>query len=221
MIWKGVLSMKVLFIGNSHTYVHHMPARFARFCADHGVAVETTMLCKGGMGLDWHAREPQTAYNLAFGGYDAVVFQHLAHPFPGKESIIAGAKAVAPFVPSYTKKYLYMPWTEKVNPQGQAAMIEACTEAAQAIGATVCPVGELWWPLKEAHPCEEFYYADGEHSSVLGASLAAVVIGRTILDPGTANYEQCYEEAQKLAAWPDPPHIAFTATGIAWVEDPA
>lgn len=209
--------MKVLFIGNSHTYVHHVPARFARYCADHGLAVEVTMLCKGGMGLDWHAKEPQTAFNLTFGGYDAVVLQHLAHPFPGKESIIDGIKAVDPFIPSYTKKYVYMPWTEKVNPQGQDAMIEACTEAAQAVGATLCPVGKLWHPLRQAHPCEEFYFVDGEHSSVLGASLAAVVIGRTFLGMNTDDAEGCYEDAQRLAAWPDPPQIAFTAGGgVAW-----
>lgn len=49
-----------------------------------------------------------------------------------------------------------------------------------------------------AHPCEEFYFPDGEHTSVLGASLAAVVIGRTILGLPTDNAERCYEEAQAL-----------------------
>lgn len=28
--------MKVLFIGSSYAYVHHVPARFARYCADNG-----------------------------------------------------------------------------------------------------------------------------------------------------------------------------------------
>lgn len=208
--------MKVLFIGNSHTYVHHVPARFARYCADQGVSMEAVMLCKGGMGLDWHAQEPQTAYNLAFGGYDAVVLQHLAHPFPGREHLISSVEAIDKFIPAGTKKFIYMPWSEKVNPQGQALLTEANEAAAERIGATVCPVGKLWWPIKEAHPCEELYFVDGEHTSVLGASLAAAVIGRTILGWPTTSETLIYDEAQKLAMWPDPPHIAFTATGVAF-----
>ena len=37
-----------------------MPARFQEMCADHGMDVEVTLLAKGGMGLDYHAVEPQT-----------------------------------------------------------------------------------------------------------------------------------------------------------------
>ena len=56
--------MKVLFIGNSHTFVHYVPARVARFCASHGKPVETTMLTHPGVGLDWHLEQSQTYYNL-------------------------------------------------------------------------------------------------------------------------------------------------------------
>ena len=80
--------MKVLFIGNSHTFVHYVPARVARFCASHGNPVETTMLTHPGVGLDWHLEQSQTYYNLLYGGYDAVVLQHNAHPFPGRDSLL-------------------------------------------------------------------------------------------------------------------------------------
>ena len=52
--------MKVLFIGNSHTFVHYVPARVARFCASHGKPVETAMLTHPGVGLDWHLEQSQT-----------------------------------------------------------------------------------------------------------------------------------------------------------------
>ena len=74
--------MKVLFIGNSHTFVHYVPARVARFCASHGKPVETTMLTHPGVGLDWHLEQSQTYYNLLYGGYDAVV-STTPIPFPG------------------------------------------------------------------------------------------------------------------------------------------
>ena len=67
--------MKILFLGNSHTFVHYVPARFQRFCADHGEAVDVTMLTHPGVGLDWHLKQSQTYFNLLCGGYDAVVLR--------------------------------------------------------------------------------------------------------------------------------------------------
>ena len=203
--------MKVLFFGNSHTFVHYVPARFQRFCADHGVVADVTMLTHPGMGLDWHMQQSQTYFNLIYGNYDAVVFQHIAHPFPGKESVLSAGQAIAAITPAHTKKYLYMTWSEKNNPEGQAIMSESYRELAEKISATVCPVGEVWWPLVKAHPCEEFYFSDGEHTSPLGASLAAAVIGRTMLGMDTSDPEACYEDAQRLLLFqPDPRMIDLT-----------
>ena len=71
-----------------------------------------------------------------------------------------------------------MTWSEKNNPQGQGPMAAAYRELARRTGAVLCPVGEVWQAVRAAHPEEELYFADGEHSSVLGASLAGAVIGR-------------------------------------------
>ena len=144
--------MKVLFIGNSHTFVHYVPARVARFCASHGKPVETTMLTHPGVGLDWHLEQSQTYYNLLYGGYDAVVLQHNAHPFPGRESLLQAGERIAALVPAETDIYLYMTWSEKNNPQGQEAMSTAYEELGRRIGATVCPVGRVWQQVRKDHP---------------------------------------------------------------------
>lgn len=208
--------MKILFIGNSHTFVHYVPARFQRFCADHGVVADVTMLTHPGMGLDWHMEQSQTYFNLMYGNYDAVILQHNAHPFPGKEALLSAGEAINAIIPAHTKKYLYMTWSEKKNPEGQAVMTEAYEALGEKIGATVCPVGKLWWPLLREHSCEEFYFNDGEHTSPLGASLAAAIIGRTLLGlPTETDPEGCYADAQKLLLFqPNPRMIDLT-----WHED--
>ena len=61
--------MKVLFIGNSHTYFNDMPALFRAVCGQHGIDVHVTMLTKGGMGLDYHLRQEQTLFNIRYGGF--------------------------------------------------------------------------------------------------------------------------------------------------------
>ncbi|MBQ2667702.1 MAG: hypothetical protein IJF56_03625 [Clostridia bacterium] len=189
--------MKVLFIGNSHTFVHYVPARVSHFCAAQGKPIDAVMLTHPGMGLDWHLRQSQTYYNLLCGNYDAVVLQHNAHPFPGRESLLAAGEAMAAITPENTKIYLYMTWSEKKNPEGQAAMTEAYEALAEKIGAEICPVGRIWWPAAAQHPDEDLYFADGEHTSVLGASLSAAVIGRTLLGMEVTP-EICYADAKEL-----------------------
>lgn len=73
--------MKVLFIGNSHTFVHYVPARTAEFCKSYGQPIEPVMLTHPGVGLDWHLRQSQTYFNLLWGGYDAVILQQTPTPF--------------------------------------------------------------------------------------------------------------------------------------------
>lgn len=189
--------MKILFIGNSHTFVHYVPARVQAFCQSHGCPAEPVMLTHPGVGLDWHLKQSQTYFNLMCGGYDAVVLQHNAHPFPGRESLLEAGAQVAALTPEETKLYLYMTWSEKANPQGQAVMSEAYEALAEETGATICPVGRVWWQVAQAHPEEELFFDDGEHSSVLGASLSAAVIGRTLLGLETTP-EACYADAKEL-----------------------
>ncbi len=198
--------MKILFLGNSHTFVHYVPARVAALLRAYGEDPHTVMLTHPGMGLDWHLEQSQTYYNLLYGGYDAVLLQHRAHPFPGRESLLTAGERLAALTPEHTRLYLYMTWSEKTDPAGQAAMTEAYEALAARTGATLCPVGRLWWPLAAAHPEADFYAADGQHTSVLGASLAGAVIGRTLLglplDP-----EACYADAQTLARLPLDPRM--------------
>lgn len=198
--------MKVLFIGNSHTFVHYVPLRVTAYFEEQGEPLEAVMLTHPGEGLDWHLEQSQTYFNLLYGGYDAVVLQHSAHPFPGRESLLAAGERLASLAPVGTQVFLYMTWSEKVNPEGQAAMSEAYEALAERVGAAVCPVGRIWKAVEKAHPEEELYFADGEHSSVLGASLAAAVIGRILLGlPVTP--EICYADAKRLEQVPQDPRM--------------
>lgn len=189
--------MKILFIGNSHTFVHYVPLRVSEFCAKHGCPIDAVMLTHPGVGLDWHLQQSQTYFNLIHGGYDAVVLQHSAHPFPGKESLLTTGAEAAKITPKQTKIFLYMTWSEENNPQGQSAMSEAYESLAAQIGAQICPVGRIWWQVTNMHRDEKLYFTDGEHSSVLGASLSAAVIGRTLLGM-EVNAEKCYADAKEL-----------------------
>ena len=80
--------MKVLFIGNSHTFFNDMPELFARFVEKTtGEKPEVVMLAYGGRDYQWHRKEYfAVRFNLMYGGYDYCVLQQAAHPYPEKES---------------------------------------------------------------------------------------------------------------------------------------
>lgn len=169
---------KLLFIGNSHTYFNDMPHMVTElFRIYQGEEVFPVMLTQGGMTLRWHADQPQTRFNLQYGGYDYVVFQQATHPFDGKEALIRGAKSLLELVPPKgTKPVAYMTWAQKSRPQDQAELTDAFIALAKEEGLLLAPAGMIWEKMRNACPEAELYYLDGAHTSRLGAYLAAVSI---------------------------------------------
>ena len=165
--------MRVLFVGNSHTYFHDMPALFARMCAElTGERPEVTMLAYSGRSLAWH-REEYFALRFALlqGGYDYCVIQQQAHPFPGEEITEAGVGEIAALCQKAgTKPVLYMTWAEEAKPENAAVMSRCYRRLAAEYGALLCPVGELFDRLRDEVP---LFWRDGEHASPYGAYLAA------------------------------------------------
>lgn len=88
--------MKILFLGNSHTFVHYVPARVAHFCGSHGAPLETAMLTHPGVGLDWHLEQSQTYYNLLYGGWCSST---TPIPFPAKSPFFRRDSGLVPWFP--------------------------------------------------------------------------------------------------------------------------
>src|SRR5438034_11816170 len=66
---------RVLFIGNSYTYVNDLPAMFAGLAQSGGHRVETGMVAVGGSTLGEHAASVATAAKLTSARWDLVVLQ--------------------------------------------------------------------------------------------------------------------------------------------------
>ena len=173
--------MRVLFIGNSHTYRNDMPARFQEMCADYGMDVEVTLLAKGGMGLDYHAVEPQTRFNILFGGYDVVVLQHTAHPMGDLEAMRQGARTIHGWISQAgSRAVLYQTWAARGDEGAQPAMSKAYFDLGKELHIPVAPVGDVWQKERREHPEVELFCEDGSHASPAGSQLIARVIFETI-----------------------------------------
>ena len=173
--------MKILFIGNSHTYFNDMVASVQRLYTLHGEETpDVTMLTVGGMTLQWHSKEPQTRFNLKYGNYDIVVLQQVAHGFAGEEDLFNGFKAILPLIEGANKVpeiCMYMTWSEKDNPQGQEIMSSSYEHLAQEYDTMLAPVGRIWDTLRNEHP--ELYWEDGQHASPYGSYLVALTMYAT------------------------------------------
>ena len=73
--------MKLLFIGNSHTYYNSMPETVMRFLEATGQKVHVTMLTEGGKDLRQLLNNPHTVFNIRCGKYDAIIAQERATGF--------------------------------------------------------------------------------------------------------------------------------------------
>lgn len=176
--------MRVLFIGNSHTYYNDMPQMFAEICAENDTPVEVTMLTHGGKGWDFHVNEPEICFNIRYGNYDAVVLQHSAHPM-GDLTVMAeaGKQLISWVKEAGARPILYMTWTTKLDgPSAQPDMSRAYLNLQKETGCELAPVGEKWWQFHAQNPEIELYAEDGQHASPAGSRLAAKVIASVYLN---------------------------------------
>ena len=177
--------MKLLFIGNSHTFFNDMPHLFAKMCeAQTGEMPEVVMLAYSGRTLEWHTREYfAVRYNLLYGRYDYCVIQQAAHPFPEIDETLHYGKRLIELCKSVgTKPVLLMTWAEKEKPENQQIMIDTYTTLAQETGALLAPVGAIWQQVQQTYLKIELYWRDGAHASVYGDYLIAAVLCKTILN---------------------------------------
>ena len=171
--------MKVLFVGNSHTFFNDMPELLARFAEKTtGEKPSVTMLAYGGRGYRWHRKEyTALRFNLMYGGYDYVVLQQSAHPYPPvEETLEVGSDIIDLCRRCGVTPVVFMTWAEKRFPENQQKMIDTCEKLAKDTGAMLAPVGKVWEKVNLTYPDIELYFADGEHAGPYGDFLIAAVI---------------------------------------------
>jgi len=169
--------MRVLFVGNSHTYFNDMPQTFLELWQDvFREKAEVVMLAYSGRSLQWHSDEYfSLRFSLLYGGFDCCVIQQCAHPFPGYESTREGLQTILRLCRAAgVRPFLYMPWCEQRFPENQVKITSSLHRIAEEEQLDVIPVGEVWQEFQRKLPSVSLYWIDGEHASVVGDYLIAV-----------------------------------------------
>lgn len=177
--------MKVLFIGNSHTYFNDMVQTFKETMElSSGQPCEVVMLAYSGRSLKWHSQEYfSVRFNLMYGGFDYCIVQQQAHPFPGYEETKEGLLPIFELCRACgTVPVLYMPWAEKRMPENQRKIEDAFCRLAEELDCPMANVGLVWEAFLAKHPEIELFWKDGEHAGPNGDLLIAAVLCKKIME---------------------------------------
>ena len=172
--------MKLLFVGNSHTYYNDLPARVMELLAATGEKSHATMVTRGGKSLTFHASEPSALFNIRYGGYDTVIAQDRGASFDAAQ-FEEGAEALYQAATAAGSRFmLYMPWVLRDARDTQRVMTEAYLSFARKHGCRFAPCGETYTRLLSTLTLDDLYREDGNHATPLGTYIAAVTIFYTV-----------------------------------------
>ena len=190
-----VVPRRVLFVGNSYTYVNDLPAVVDLLGdATPGGAVEVESVTVGGAALATHWTMTGARARIETGAFDTVVLQGQSlepilngKGFAGFASLLSGAVSA-----SGADGVWYATWARRpgdpsyvdfglVSPEYMTAALERGYQTAAALDDdVVARVGAAWQIARAELPAVELYDPDGSHPSPAGTLLAACVVLQAI-----------------------------------------
>jgi hypothetical protein len=171
--------LKVLFIGNSHTYLNFMPQMLLALvkAEDRGFELIVDQSTGEGASLEWHWKNPSSYAKITEKPWDFVVLQDRSGgPLEEPESFERHAGLLDSEIRKQaTRTILFMTWANRTRPDSQAILTEAYTKVTQELGAILSPVGLAWEAVHRDEPDFELHHRDGRHANPAGSYLTACV----------------------------------------------
>jgi hypothetical protein len=169
--------LRVLFIGNSLTSWHNLPAYVASLARQAGdTTFHYRMIAPPAVGLEDHWRIPRTRRALAEQRWDVVVMQQGPSAEPASRVHLC----------TWTKRFADLARSRGANPRllmvwsagrfGLEEVIDSYAAAAAAADAPALPAGIAWAAAWKRKPGLALHARDGLHPSRLGTYLAALVV---------------------------------------------
>jgi hypothetical protein len=173
------MAIKVLFIGNSHTYLHYMPQMLGKLAdtADRDFKINADQITGEGAPLQWHWNNSPTRDKIRSQKWDYVVLQDRSGgPLEELESFRTHARRLDGEIKRQgAQTVLYMTWSNKFRPGTQKILADAYGTLAAELGAALAPVGLAWEKAQDLDVGLNLYHIDERHANPTGAYLTACV----------------------------------------------
>jgi hypothetical protein len=198
--------VRVLFVGNSLTFVNNVPGLVQSMAASGGIRIEHEAVTPPGVSLEDQWRSGEARKKLASAKWDYVVLQQGPSSRPDSQKNLRewGAKWAEEARAHGAKPAFYMVWPFEGQKDGFKLVAQAYRDAAKASQSLLLPAGDAWAEAIGADKSLQLYTSDKLHPTLAGSYLAALVItsGLTDLKPSTIPSKLKYPNGQ-LATLPD------------------
>ncbi len=184
---------KILFIGNSQTFVNDLPQTFYQLATHAGKIVFVDNITMGGATLQMHLDNPATTQKINEQHWNYVILQEQSQIpsfIPERDSLMYPyAIAIDSIIHSNwfcTNTMFFMTWAHKKGDLGilqnggtdtyedmQQRLRSGYLTIADSLDAAVAPCGWAWRNVIQNYPSIELYSSDNYHPAENGTYLAA------------------------------------------------
>jgi hypothetical protein len=173
------MKLSVLFIGNSHTYLHYMPQILVQLvkAEDHGFELEVDQSIGEGVSLEWHWNNEPSRQKMRSRNWDYIVLQDRSGgPLEEPDSFARHAGLLdAEIRKQGSGTIFYMTWASRKRPETQSDLAAAYGKLTQELGAILAPVGLAWEAVHRIDPDFDLHHQDGRHANPIGSYLTSCV----------------------------------------------
>ncbi|WP_213948449.1 alpha/beta hydrolase-fold protein [Luteibacter sp. dw_328] len=181
---------RVLFIGNSLTYVNNLPSAFGSL-ASASVHVGVDMIARAGASLEDYDHDPVVMHALATGGYTDVILQERggnATCTPGCEKRMAAFEltdratvALANDARAAGARVYYLGTWQRASREISEGEVRGERRIAALAGIPLIELSETRRLLMETYPDAAWTHADGEHPGQAMTALMALRTWRAVM----------------------------------------
>lgn len=178
---------EIVFVGNSLTHFHDLPAMVRALGANDRPArkLTTVMLAPGGYTLQQHLefpQEPRPADVIRKRKPTYVVLQdQSARPIEQPKLMCESARTFARLCKKRRSVPVwYMTFARQHQPHLQDKISGQYEHVHRQLGGLLAPVGRAWQVLRQSHPKLDLHMQDRVHPSRTGAYLTACVLYGTM-----------------------------------------
>jgi len=173
--------VRVLFIGNSFTYVNDLPrivTAMSRADQGGGPRVDCRMVAFPGFSLEDHWKKGDARRAIEEQPWDFVILQQgPSASEDGRQVLVEYASRFAPLIrKAGARVAFYMPWPSGDRRQDFPGVSASYRQAARVTQGLVLPAGEAWEKAFRRDPKVELYGPDNLHPTSEGSYLAALVV---------------------------------------------
>ena len=198
-------ALRVLFIGNSLTYVNDLPRTVADMAVTAGVAPCwcITVAFPDYALLD-HLASGDAERVLKTAKFDFVVMQQGSSALAeGRSWLLSGSQQFAPLIAQAgARAALYSVWPTSDRQFDFPGVLTSYRLAAESVSGLLLPAGQAWleaWSVEGTLP---LYASDGLHPSTMGTYLAALVVFQRLYNRSPVGVQEVARVAGVAMPWP-------------------